>query len=566
MKHELYCVVKVFAIDDKHPYNQRLYSKMMAQQGIIIPVRDASSTDYTDIKTDLGEFYRTRLMDRLQSFLVLIPDLSKYFPTLSDIQDQQVITNVFSSEFSQAYNKGSQFANLVKGQFKFQDEKVQVFDGTFAHLFQDMKEIEKTWLGYLSNDSNVIKLALVEFLALEIIKALKNELNIRRLKGVYKTPTVNVPSPFINLSDGFLKRLKVWISGFQIQPFPLGNYTDMTISDYVRRGTLMIPEVLRMSGQMILYMSTDNVSAYHRNNEFLYGLVHTYQPDQMFVKEYPQVKIVGLPGMAPSKRMFWTFDGNITLLEGKPGEMLNIYFEQQDWTLKAWANWKEGIWAYAVGKKFASASEFPGDYSTQMIFANDVDEPDDFYISMDANDTSPSVINHTSLVSVANSVATAITTIDDAVVGQTIRLKCGNATNAITIAKAGDFSLLSAAWTPAVCDVLYIKKRSDGKFLEIKRTNVSSVALVIADGDTSPDVAAGDAFITSANTGATAITTFDNAVVETVYTIYGGSNTNSSTIANAGNFVLTAAMTLSAGTYIKLQLMADAKFYEISRG
>ena len=50
-----------------------------------------------------------------------------------------------------------------------------------------------------------------------------------------------------------------------------------------------------------------------------------------------------------------------------------------------------------------------------------------------------------------------------------------------------------------------------------------------------------------------------------VYTIHGGSDTHASTIANAGNFVLTAAMTLGAGTWIQLQLAANGKFYEISR-
>ncbi|MFH1161161.1 MAG: hypothetical protein V1733_09480 [bacterium] len=38
------------------------------------------------------------------------------------------------------------------------------------------------------------------------------------------------------------------------------------------------------------------------------------------MKEYPSVRIVEIPGMAPSKRMIWTIEGNIALFEGKPGE------------------------------------------------------------------------------------------------------------------------------------------------------------------------------------------------------------------------------------------------------
>lgn len=185
---------------------------------------------------------------------------------------------------------------------------------------------------------------------------------------------------------------------------------------------------------------------------------------------------------------------------------------------------------------------------------------------MTANDTTPSVALHTSIESVANSAATAITNIDDAAVGQLVRIKCGSATNAITIAASGNFSLLTAAWNPEVGDILELKKRSDGKFIEIARITASSNAIAIAADDASPDVAAGDTFITNANTAATAITTFDNAITGRVYTIFGNGSTNASTIANAGNFVLTAAMTLSAGTWIKLEKSAvNGKFYEISR-
>jgi hypothetical protein len=246
--------------------------------------------------------------------------------------------------------------------------------------------------------------------------------------------------------------------------------------------------------------------------------------------------------------------------------MLNFNLEQQDWRLKVWSNWRESVWAYMVGRKYATAAEMPGDYSTQMIFCNDVDEPADYFVSMEADDTTPSVLNHTSLVSVANTAATAITDIDDCTVGQQVILKCGNATNAITIAASGKFSLLTGAWTPEVGDTIYLKKRSDGKFIELKRETVTSDAIAFTADDTTPDVAEGDTFITVANNGATAITNLDNAVVDTVYTIYGGSDTNSATIANSGNFVLTAAMTLSEGTYIQLQKAGDGKFYEIARG
>ncbi len=559
------------AIDDAHGYNQRAYAAMAAAHGLSIVVPMAtSSLDYASLKSDLGDYYRVRMQDRIQSFLTEIPDLEKIFPTESGYQDQAALVNMFlTDDFSQADGTpvNSSFDNVVKGGYKFEAEILTMYDVMFVHKFTQLKELEKTWIGFLNREgSSTMKWSFIQYILVETAKKLKNEKTIRSIRGVRKNPTQNVPGTSLQASNGLLKFIKNQVAAFKVKPFALGEWTPSTIAAYVKNGTKMIPEVLRDSGRIVCYMSTDALSDYHTNLETLYGLNQDYKADIMYVKEFPSVKIIPVMGMAPSKRMIWTLDGNIKQFEDKPGEMLNFSIEQQDWTLKVWSNWRESVWAYLVGKKFASAAEMPTDYSTQLIFCNDVDEPADYFISMDANDTSPSVVNHTSLVSVANSVATAITTIDDCAVGQEVILKCGNATNAVTIAASGNFSLITAAWTPAVGDILYLKKRSDGKFIELKREVVSSSATAIAADDTSPDVAGNDKFITVVNTVATAITTFDNAVVSKVYTIYGGSSTNASTIANSGNFVLTAAMTLSAGTWITLQKAENGKFYEIARG
>ena len=558
------------AVDDAHPYNQRAYAAMAARHGIaVVAPRAASTLDYSSLKSDLGDYYRVRMQDRIQSFLTEIPSLDGIFPVESGYQDQAVLVNMFLlDDFSQADGTiiGGTFDNLVKGSFKFEPETLTMYDVMFAHKFTQLKELEKNWLGFLNREgSSTMKWSFIQYILVETSKKLKNEKTIRTIRGVRKNPTVNVPGTSLQAANGFLKFIKNQVAGFKVKPFALGEWTSSTIAGYVKNATKMIPEVLRDSGRIVLYMSTDALSDYHTNLELLHGLNQDYKPNEMVVHEYPSVKIIPIVGMAPSKRMVWTLDGNFKQFEDQPNEMMNFSIEQQDWTLKVWSNWKESFWAYYTGKKFASAAEMPDDYSTQLIFCNDVDEPADYYISADANDTSPSVANHTSLVTVANTQATAITTIDDCAVGQEVRIKCGNATNASTIAAAGNFSLLTAAWNPSVGDVIYLKKRSDGKFIELARETVSSDAIVIADGDTSPDVTGGDKFITSANTGATAITTLDNAVTGKVYTLYGGSATHSSTIANAGSFVLTAAMTLSVGAWIQLQKAADGKFYEISR-
>ena len=558
------------AIDTKHPYNMRAYASMAARAGLqVLAPMASSSLDYQSLKDDLGEYYRVRKQDRIQSFLMELPSLTNIFPLESGYQDQAVLVNMFITEdFSQADSTalGSSFDNVVKGGYKFEPETITMYDAMFAHKFTQLKELEKTWIGYLNREgSSTMKWSFIEYILVEVGKKLRNEQNLRWVNGIRKNPTVNVPGTAMGASNGIKKFLKNQIAAFKLKPFIVGEWAPSTIAHYVRDCTMMVPQYLRDSGRIVLYMSMDAQSYYHQNIEALHGLQEDYVPNEDFVHEFPSVKIIPVPGWSPSKRMIWTLTGNISLFEDVPGEMLNFNIEQVDWSLKVWSNWRESAWAYYVGRKYASAAAMPDDYSTQLIFCNDVDEPADFYLPMDANDTSPSVINHSSLVSVGNSQATAITDIDDCAVNQEVRIKCGPGTNPITIAAANKFSLLTAAWTPSIGDVLYLKKRSDGKFIELARSNATSDAVVIADGDSSPDVSTGTEFITSANTNATAITTFDHAVPGVVYKINGGSDTHASTIANAGNFVLTAAMTLGAGTWIRLQLAANGKFYEIDR-
>ncbi len=561
------------ALDEAHPYNRRAYASIAERMGIdVFSPRATSNLDYSSLKSDLGDYYRVRKQERIQSFLMELPSLTSIFALESGYQDQAALVNLFmTDDFSQSDSTslGTSFDNSVKGGYKFEPEIITMFDVMFSTKFTQLKALEKGWIGYLNKEgSSTMKWSFIEYILVETGKKLKNEQEIRRIRGVRVNPTANVAGTSMQASDGLLKFIKKQIALFKIKPFVTGEWTSSTIAAMVRDNTRLIPQVLRDSGRMVLYMSTDALSDYHINLESLYGLMQDYTPDKMYVKEYPSVKIVAIPNMAPSKRLIWTVEGNIALFEDKSGEMLNFSLEQQDWTLKVWSNWRESVWAYIVGKKFASAAAMPTDYSTQLIFCNDVDEPASYFIPMDVNATTPSVANHTSLVSVANTQATAITDIADSVTGQTIRLKCGNATNAPTIANSGNFSLLASGWSPSVGDVIYLLKRSDGKFIELSRDTVSSTAVAFAANATAPDVVAlgGYSFITVANSGATAITTLTNAVTGKVYTIYGGSSTNATTIANSGNFVLTAAMTLNAGTWIMLQKAADAKFYEINRG
>lgn len=96
-----------------------------------------------------------------------------------------------------------------------------------------------------------------------------------------------------------------------------------------------------------------------------------------------------------------------------------------------------------------------------------------------------------------------------------------------------------------------------GKFAYTQQT--------IAADDTTPDVLGGSLFITSANTGATAITDLDNPIAGQIVCIVGGSATNSSTIADSGNFNLAVAYTAGVDDFICLYVQADNDYIELYR-
>jgi len=95
---------------------------------------------------------------------------------------------------------------------------------------------------------------------------------------------------------------------------------------------------------------------------------------------------------------------------------------------------------------------------------------------------------------------------------------------------------------------------------------VENETVRLAPNATTADADEGWNFLTGKNTGATAITNIENAVASQTYRIEGaGGTTNATTIANAGNFSLTAAMTLTNGAWIELYYNGS-KFIELGRG
>lgn len=562
---------EMFAMD--RPYNQRLQAAMLFKQGVSVKTPLASSVDYSTLKEDLGAFYRISWQDRLQSFLVQLPTIETIFPLESGYQDLAVLVNIWLGEFSQSDNTESDFENVTKGNYEFGDETLRMFSVMFAHKFKNLKALEKTWIGSFNKEgSQVIKWSFIEYVLAETAKVLYNEREQRRINGVRKEPDLNKPGKAMAAADGLYEFINKKVNGFidinngktvyQIKPFELGEITQENIGEKLYLATSMIPAALRDSGSFACLVPSHMIVWYHKYNELHYGQNQDYKAGILYIKEYPSVKLVPVPNADNHHRIIWTIDQNIHTYEDVPGEMTKFNIEQQDWTLKVWSNWKESIWAMAVGYKYTKKEDM--DYTRQMIFTNEYDRPSYFFLDAE-KDVNPDVSQHTSIATVANTNILSITDIDNATVGVPVTLKCGSVDKGVTIAKENKFSLISAVWTPKKGDTIKLMKRADGKFIELGRETGATDALGFAADATTPSLLGSDKFATNANTKATAITNFTDAVADKIYTIYGNGDANASTIENAGNFVLTDSVTLSTGKFIKL-VYVSGKFYEIARG
>lgn len=568
----------MFALD--RPYNQRARAAIAAARGMSVMVAEASSVDYSTLQEDLGAFYRLPWRDRIQSFLIKLPTIETIFPLESGHQDLSTLLNIWLGEFSQADNTiGSNFDNVTKGNYEFGTETLRMFSVMFAHKFQNLAQLEKSWIGSLNREgSDPIKWSFIEYILTETAKKLHNEREMRRVNGVRKNPNPNQPGRAMEAADGFYEFIRKKVDGhidntpdggttgkvvYQIKPFALPRITPANIGEVLYLGTSMIPDHIRSTGNVVCYIPAPLVPWYHKYNEAKYGLNQDYKANIMHVKEYPNVRLVPVPNADNHHRIVWTLDGNVKCYEQKAGEMLDFRIEQQDWSLKVWANWKESVWAESVGYKYTNPAEMDG--SRQLIWCNDYDRPDDFFIECQP-DANPSTVLHNSVVTGYNKQVKEIDDIEGAIVGEVVNIKCGpDGDHGVTIKKDGKFDLISEEWTPKTGDVISLMKRADGKFIEIVRTTAAASAYMFPNDATAPSVADATVFVTGENTKATAITNLADAITGTVYTIHGNGSENASTIANGGNFALTGPMTLKYGAMIQLVKVDGGKFYEVNR-
>lgn len=418
----------------------------------------------------LGSQYIVRRQDALIARILQLKTVDVLFPVRYGIQDREMITNAFFTEVSQAYQEGE----IWKGSMTLEPEYGHVDDGMAKFKFGSMKFIEKLYIGYLNTSgSDPIKWSMIEFMLLNMYIQMANEYNKRRIMGIYVSPESGVAGSYLNAGTGVFYTLIRYVHENKVlvhDDVALSTYdeTDFveTAQDFVGDIRTSLSEDQNLDG-FALYLNENHQTWWMKNIRTLYGKDIDFKGPGNYMTTVPDTSmpILWVPNLGQSKLMIVQTPGNIQGLGYVPGEMLSVKLKEDMELVKGWSTWKEGTSASYVGRKFADKAALVANaFKLQQIFMNKPAAA----VAPDA--TTVDAAKNFWFVSGINTAAKALTDILNAAKGPAYIFECGDIAFPTTIAKAGKFSEITAAYTPtAVGDYIMVILASTGKFFEMER-------------------------------------------------------------------------------------------------
>lgn len=439
------------------------YTQLVRSNGLESVKKGTADYSLLD-DAEIGTQYFVRRQDALIARIDSFPSLSGIFPTRSNIQDGDVLTNVLFKELSQAYQKG----HISKGGYSLQPEKAKVHKVMMKYLIEDMTWIEESYLGYLNTSgSDPVKWSMIEWLVLCMAEQLNAEQIERQVLGYRVDPKEGENGSGMFASTGIVHRL---ISYFdkdrKVLPFfdsELATYDKANIGDTLEAFMDAIAERVKNPGQYTVYMNAKHKPWFKSWYTETYGTNADFSGVQFRVPNYDN-PIVFVPGMKNLKFIFATIPGNIQLLENVPGERNKMRFQQDLEEVWVCSYWKEGAGVTFSGKKYDSLAKLrTADAADQIIFMN--------WPSVDVAADATTIDGKTDMFfkTGKNTKATALTDITNAQEDVIYRIEIGDASLPTSIAKSGKFDQISSAWSPSAVGE-YIKLYcKGGKFYDVER-------------------------------------------------------------------------------------------------
>jgi len=528
-----------------------------------------ASPNIDKINEDLGNYFR-RELDQVIDFMADYRGIPSWWEVISNVSDQVAYTAMLTSEITQGRAKNW----LPKNKQKFIAIKGEVYGVKIDIEYSgfELQKIERSWMNkYNQEGSQAYKMSFVRFLVGKLLMKARQEDSYCIIKGVYLPDELRTKAQsFIFRERGTLQLIKE-NRGKTYLPFDMAKSrvgsklpTTSNIVDYVKAMCEMLPDDKRSTPGLIYYLSPTWYRAYQEKRKLLDGLMPTYQPGEMTVENFPNVTLYPLDYLDGEDIHWITTRDNHKILQNIEREKSLLQFERLKRDIYIFGDYKQGAHVDAFGAQWEDG--MPVDYSNQQFWSNTAEVLLDVKVPLPADDATPSVQYHNVVKTGANTGATAITNLDDAVDGEFYYVYGNDEGTAATMASGANLDLASSI-TLSGDVMIKLYKRPGGKLVEIERKDltIGSGVVELADGATTADADLGTHFITAANGSATAFTNIANAVPGTTYRIEGGSSSNATTIAQSGNFSrISAAITLNEGVWIDV-LYNGSQFIELSR-
>lgn len=437
----------------------------------------ATGADFSALgNVNLAERYYEVRQDMLIARIVALPSLKDLFPTVSKVQSGQIFTNLLAKAVSQAYQAGRVF----KGGVKFEPEKAYT-DKVMAKIqFEDMSELETSYLNYLNtNGSDPVKWSMIEWIILNLATELNSERNERSVMGFRVTPAEGVAGHEMFASTGIVYRLILaYLKEHKVLPFKdstLATYDATDMGSVLQSFASELQKAYKRPQDLVVYLNEAHKPMFNAWLNATYGKNTGFVPDPNTIPNYGY-RIKWVPNEPIDFYfIFATLENNLFLLENIPGEEFDMKFQRDLEEVIVFSYWKEGTAAAFAGveEDDYAALEAAGQKGRQVIFMNwpAVQVAKDSG-SIDAEDGRIFVTQSNTAGSGQGGadVPVEIDDIDNAEEGVIYIIVCGGTTNATTIQKAGKMKI-SRDWEPTAAGewiALYYDATKD-EFYEAER-------------------------------------------------------------------------------------------------
>lgn len=525
-----------------------------------------NSMDIDQLNKDIQNYFR-KDPKKLHDLMLDALELPKHWKLISNVSDEYTDVFVTIGEVTQGIKK----AWLPKNKVKFTANIGKVRDIQIDLEFDgyELKKMEKSYLNHFFNEgSKPVKMSFVLFVVEKVLKKARKEDKICIGRGVYVPNEGEKPGSYLNNFSGVIK-LALDARNKKYRPFKLGKPTKENIYEYINNFVDLIPHEIQNLPDLYFYLSHEWARAYNDARERKKGGNMDYTGKSMVLDNYPNVKLYPYDQLGKSDFMFLTTEDNIKILTDKLGEDKVIKFKEEVRGIKGAGDYKLAAYIQVFGRNLVDTPD--NSFEDQLFFSNDVEALTDVYAPVQANDATPTLEYHTSLIIGENNTnnTTVITGFKEAVPGTKIYLRGNSDTTYSTIKTAANISLIDGECQLKNNQLLVLYVKPDGTFQELKREiiggeSIEEAKIVISPNQSVLDAISGSYFVTSENTEATAITSIVNVQEEDQITIEGGSGTTSTTISPTDTIKIGSTFTLSEGNWIKLYFNGSV-FVELER-